>query len=149
MRLKAPVLITRSDVIALARYMAQELKLQPPVRQPAPPLVAVKTGEVRVSEPEPLPEMDLSAPPVIDAGTPNVEEPAPAAPAPVDTARAEAAFALMRHRCSKCHSLGRVYGRLDTLERSLTVVERMSLKTGSGITEDEVSLLRAFLRSQF
>lgn len=150
MRLKAPLLITKSDVITLARYMAQTLRLAPAVTAPAP--VAVTTKEP-MPTPPPMPEIDLRVPeitaPTVDAGTPSTDEPAPPVPTVADTTRAEEGFALMRHRCSKCHSLGRVYGRLDTLERSLNVVERMSLKTGSGITEDEVAQLQAFLRSQF
>ena len=53
------------------------------------------------------------------------------------------------HRCSKCHTLGRIYARLDTLERSLTTLERMRLKTGSGITDHDFRLLEDYLRTQF
>jgi hypothetical protein len=42
-----------------------------------------------------------------------------------------------------------VYGRLDTLDRSLSTLERMRLKTGSGITDDEMKLMEEYLRAQF
>jgi hypothetical protein len=42
-----------------------------------------------------------------------------------------------------------VYGRLDTLERSMQTLERMRLKTGSGITDHDMETLEAYLRTQF
>jgi mono/diheme cytochrome c family protein len=78
------------------------------------------------------------------APEPPVEEVSPAA-----VALEQEAFALLQQRCSKCHTLGRVYGRLDTLERSLQTLERMRLKTGSGITDHEMEVLETYLRSQF
>ena len=55
----------------------------------------------------------------------------------------------MERRCSKCHTLGRVYGKLDSFERSRAILERMRLKTGSGITEHDFKLLEDYLRAQF
>lgn len=128
MRSKAPLLITRSDVASITRYMTQTLKLVIPTR-PAP--VEVKPQLPVVPEPKPAPP-------------PPVEEFDPA-----EIELEHQAFDLMQRRCSKCHSLGRVYGRLDTLERSLSTLERMRLKTGSGITNYEMTLLQNYLRTQF
>lgn len=130
MRAKAPLLITRSDVFSLTRFMVHTLKLVPPVVKP----VVVPAPEVK-PELKPAPPLD----PV-----PVVEEPSPAA-----VALEQEGFALMQQRCSKCHTLGRVYGRLDTLERSLQTLERMRLKTGSGFTDHELELLETYLRTQF
>lgn len=142
MRQRAPVLITRGDVFTLSRYMVNGLKLVP-ASKPA----------VAVTKPDTFgPELRSAAP---DAGVPrDVPLPTPIDPLPEEPnadelALAEEGFALMQARCSRCHTLGRVYGKLDTLERSLNVIERMSLKTGSGITEDDLRVLEAYLRSQF
>ncbi|MBM4782809.1 MAG: hypothetical protein GQE15_34465 [Archangiaceae bacterium] len=140
MRQRAPVLITRGDVFTLSRYMVNGLKLVPAQK----PVVAV-------TKPDSL-GADLR---LADAGVPrDVPLPTPIDPLPEEPnadelALAEEGFALMQTRCSRCHTLGRVYGKLDTLERSLNVIERMSLKTGSGITEDDLRVLEAYLRSQF
>jgi hypothetical protein len=42
-----------------------------------------------------------------------------------------------------------VYGKLDGLERTLSTIERMQLKTGSGITEHDAEVLEKFVRAQF
>lgn len=123
MRAKAPLLITRGDVITITRYMTQTLRLLPPVRPPVP--------ETKPAE---------TAAPV----APVVEEITPAS-----LALEQEAFALLQKRCSKCHTMGRVYGRLDTLERSLQTLERMRFKTGSGITDHDMEVLEAYLRKQF
>lgn len=141
-RKRAPLLISRSDVEVLTRYLVHTLKLGV-----APKPVAVAPAKVEV-KPEPL-KPELKPPPVLEPLPP---EPVVAPPLPdvvVDPALEEQAQALIRQRCSKCHSLGRVYGRLDTFERSMATLERMRLKTGSGITDDELKLLEDFLRTQF
>ena len=109
MRTKAPLLITRGDVNALTAYMTHTLKLVPPpvaakpvakLTEPAPPVVT----EVPLSELKPAPA---------------VLEPVPPAPeelSPDAIALEKEGFELLQKRCSKCHTLGRVYGRLDTLE---------------------------------
>jgi hypothetical protein len=142
MRVKAPLLITRGDVARLTRYMAHTLKLVPAgtVVKPAP-VVEVKpvVEVVKPSELKSAPTLTEPPPP-----TPAVEDPSPAA-----VALEEEASTLLMQRCSKCHTLGRVYGRLDTLERSLQTLERMRLKTGSGITDHDMELLETYLRTQF
>ena len=57
-------------------------------------------------------------------------------------------FDRMQARCSKCHTLGRVYQKLDSLEVALTTLTRMRLKTGSGISRADARLLEAYLRAQ-
>jgi mono/diheme cytochrome c family protein len=133
MRQRAPVLITRGDVFTLSRYMVNGLKLVP-VQKPVVTMAKPEGPELRADAGVPLP-------------TPI--DPLPEEPNADELALAEEGFALMQTRCSRCHTLGRVYGKLDTLERSLNVIERMSLKTGSGITEDDLRVLEAYLRSQF
>lgn len=140
MRLKAPLLITRSDVAPLARFMVHTLQLgarTPAVSRPAP------------VEPQRAPE--ATAPQEELPVTPQEEPQVPEAPPPSDAQvqLEREASALIERRCSKCHTLGRVYGRLDTLERSLTTLERMRLKTGSGLTAADAALLERYLRSQF
>jgi hypothetical protein len=143
MRKKAPLLITRTDVVLLARYMAQTLKLVPlRAAEPAPEVAnANTTPEVRpfTSVVPAIPPPPLEEPPLAAS-----EEPSPAA-----IALEQQVASLMQHRCSKCHTLSRVYGRLDTLDRSLSTLERMRLKTGSGITDDEMKLMEEYLRAQF
>lgn len=139
MRQKAPLLITRGDVGVLTRYMTQTLKLtivqppSPPKLQPTPPITP---PPVVLKVPEVIPE-----PPIVPA---EQEEPSAA-----EVALEQQATGLISQRCSKCHTLGRVYGRLDTFERSMATLERMRLKTGSGITDDEMLVLEQYLRSQF
>lgn len=143
MRKRAPLLITRTDVVLLARYMAQTLKLVPRAAEPGTEPVA--TGS---TTPKVLPFTS-----VVPALTPPPLEELPLAesaePSPATIALEQQVATLMQRRCSKCHTLGRVYGRLDTLERSLSTLERMRLKTGSGISDDELKLMEEYLRAQF
>jgi len=142
MRQKAPLLITRGDVGVLTRYMTQTLKLTiappppPPKLQPTPPITPVTPPPNVLKVPEMIPE-----PPVVLAE--------PEEPSAAEVALEQQATGLISQRCSKCHTLGRVYGRLDTFERSMATLERMRLKTGSGITDDEMLVLEQYLRSQF
>ena len=142
MRLKAPLLITRGDVVTLTRYMTQTLKLVPAATKPVV-VAEVKPVVLEVKLPpapelKPVPQLEL--PPPLLA----VEEITPAA-----AALEQEAAGLLQQKCSKCHTLGRVYGRLDTLERSMQTLERMRLKTGSGITDHDMDVLEAYLRTQF
>lgn len=136
MRAKAPVLITRSDVRVLTAYIVGTLKLVPAKRPPAP------AGS---PEPPPAPVEE----PVKEVE--EVEEPPPSPPSvaaeeeQVDEEGAE----LMRERCAKCHTLQRVFGKLDSYERALFTLKRMRLKTGSGISRDDYERLKAFLEVQF
>lgn len=141
MRAKAPLLITRSDVPLLARYMARTLKLVPP-RAPSATAPRPDAGVALPSpvvELKPLPELEPLEPG--DGGTSDE-------PAPQVATEESAVFELMQRRCSKCHTLGRVFEKLDRLDRSLSVLERMRLKTGSGITERDAERIEAFMRSQ-
>jgi cytochrome c5 len=153
MRQKAPLLVTRSDASVLARYLARLLPAAPPPRAP----VASRP----VPGPSPLPAVPQLPPPVVEAAPlPEPELPAGLDPWPgvagagaeaLERARAaeQAGFALMERRCARCHTLGRVYGKLDTRSRSLAIIERMRFKTGSGITESDLRLLQDFVRAQF
>lgn len=138
MRKKAPLLISRSDVDLLTRYMTQTLKLVVAAPRP-PPVVKPPPLTFPPVELKPLPAEE----PVVEAPLPVDEVP------PADAALEQQATALISQRCSKCHSLGRVYGRLDTFERSMATLERMRFKTGSGITDAELKLLEGYLRTQF
>ena len=115
--------------------MATPRPATPPVKpEVKPPPLTFPTVELK---PEPVEE------PVAEASLPLDEVP------PADAALEQQATALISQRCSKCHSLGRVYGRLDTFERSMATLSRMRFKTGSGITDDELKLLEGYLRTQF
>ncbi|MBL8912335.1 MAG: photosystem P840 reaction-center cytochrome c-551 [Archangium sp.] len=161
MRLKAPLLISRSDVPRLARFMTGTLKLTPRAAkagkaEPGTPLTLDKPIEQPPHDKLPrdkLPpdKLPLDKLPVVEAP----DEPASPSLEPSEESSEEQlaleqeAARLIQRRCSKCHTLGRVYGKLDTLERSLTTLERMRLKTGSGITDRDLELLQRYLRSQF
>jgi mono/diheme cytochrome c family protein len=140
MRRKAPLLITRSDVGVLTRYMTQTLKLVPP-RAARPPAPAPVVTDVEPKRPPVVAQPDPDLAPLV----PEPEE----VTNPVDVALEEQGFALMQRRCSKCHTLSRVYGRLDSFDKSIAVLERMRLKTGSGITDKDLALLQDYLRAQF
>jgi len=131
MRAKAPVLITRSDMRVLTEYIVKTLKLVPPARKaPAMPEEHAPEPPKELEEPEePFPP-----PPMVMAEEQQVDE--------------EGAE-LMQRRCSKCHTLVRVFGKLDSYERSLFTLKRMRLKTGSGISRDDYERLEAFLKAQF
>jgi hypothetical protein len=138
MRLKAPLLISRSDVPALTQFMVSTLKLGVSARTAptaAPSVTPTPNPDAKWVLPTPMPF------PTID-----VEATVDAVPDPLLEEKAQA---LVVQRCSKCHTLGRVYGRLDTLERSMSTLERMRLKTGSGITDDDMRVLSDYLRAQF
>lgn len=146
MRVKAPLLIGRADVELLTRYISRELKLAVPSK-PKEPAVTTTPPTVTVTP-------TLTSPPNVPVPPP---EPSPGMeplPYPESARRTDPelearATELITRRCSRCHSLGRVYGRLDTFERSMTTLERMRLKTGSGITDADMELLERFLREQF
>lgn len=156
MRRKAPLLISRGDVAALAAFMTQTLKLQAPTPRAFPPKAAFRADPQHAPvarpgapapHPEPEPGPDLKSAP--EAIALSDAEPPPVEVSPEAAEQEQQALALMRQRCTKCHTLGRVYARLDTLERSLNTLERMRLKTGSGITDHEAKQLEDYLRAQF
>jgi cytochrome c5 len=155
MRLRAPLLITKSDAAVVLRYVTQTLKLVParkvtpapvPVSPPTPVVVVtpVPKGALPPTSsplplPPPLPQPELD---------PDFDLPDAGAVAEADRTLEQQGFALMERRCSRCHTLGRVYGKLDSLERALAVIERMRVKTGSGITAKDQALLEDFVRAQ-
>ncbi len=148
MRAKAQLLITRSDARALTRYIQTRLHLKPAPTPRAAPSASVTPG---ATETKPIAHViDLTPLP-----TPKTSEAGPADDAAREAreARAEAldqqGSELMAARCSKCHTLTRVFGKLDSLDRSLSTLARMRAKTGSAITHDDAQRLEQFLRSQF
>ena len=142
MRLKAPLLITRSDVRTLSRFMVNTLGLGVAARLKAEPAKPPPTKpEPEAFKPQLLP---LASPDVSVTVSDEAVEP------PMEQVELEVnATAVISRRCSKCHSLGRVYGRLDSLERSLSTLERMRFKTGSGISDAEFKTLQRYLHLQF
>jgi cytochrome c5 len=154
MRQKAPLLVTRSDAAVLARYLARVLGAAPPPPR-APPVVAVKPSPLMVPTPPPPVSVQPPPRPAPEPEAVTSLEPWPGVPdasaEELERARAaeQAGFALMERRCSRCHTLGRVYGKLDTRSRALAIIERMRFKTGSGITERELRQLQDFVRTQF
>ncbi len=142
MRRKSPLLIARADVPPLMKYIIGTLKLGLPPRKRAG--VATLKNEP-ISEEPPRPTAAVPVP-VEPAVGPAVSD---ALPSPEEVANAEEGFELMQKRCSKCHTLSRVYRKLDSFERSMAVVERMRMKTGSAITDHELAILETYLRNQF
>lgn len=139
MRAKAPVLITRTDARVLTEYIVKTLKLVPPGRRPAAP----------APSPTAPPPPEVEEPP---REVPDEPEEPPLPPPPVVAAEQEIdeeGAELMQRRCSKCHTLQRVYGKLDSYDRALFTLKRMRLKTGSGISRDDYERLKAFLEAQF
>ncbi len=161
MRIKAPLLITRTDARTITAYIVETLKLVPkgvapvvpvaraPRPRPAPvaavvsPTAPIAAAEVKPAEPiapEPLNVIELEPLPTAVA---EVEE---APMRPEDELAEQEGAALMQRRCSKCHTLNRVFNKLDTFERSMATVRRMRLKTGSGITSSDLETIEKFLR---
>jgi hypothetical protein len=148
MRAKAPVLITRSDVRVLTEYLVKTLKLVPHTPRPIPHEPA--PHEPAPHEPPPHEPAPHEPPPL---ATEPKEEPDELTPLPpmiaADVQVDEEGAELLLQRCSKCHTLQRVFGKLDSYERALFTLRRMRLKTGSGITRDDYERLEAFLKAQF
>ena len=153
MRRKAPLLITRGDVPLLTKYMTQTLKLLAPSRpRTAAPrsvqAVEPKVIEPKVAEPK-VAELKIAVEPVVPEPASVEVAPPDEPPTTAELALEEEGFTLMQHRCAKCHTLGRVYGKLDSFEKSRAILERMRFKTGSGITDHDFKLLENYLRAQF
>lgn len=154
MRRKAPLLITRAEARQLVEYLVKTLK-----RVPAPSprsRVAVGSSATRLREVPAEPERATENP-EDEAATSlpaEVDEAPPAGQAAEGTLAERDQFEalateLLERRCSKCHTLSRVYSKLDTLERSLVTLRRMRLKPGSGIGADDAATIERFLRTQF
>ncbi|HJZ83970.1 MAG TPA: hypothetical protein VKN99_02315 [Polyangia bacterium] len=170
MRARAPLLIGREDVPVIVRYLVRELKLTPPraptaarVERPAAPVAPVGAGPpVAAAEPEEAeeegePEAPGAGPPA--GAAPGRATGAAAGPIPVPPALAHATEeldteaeaqgpTLLKERCSKCHTLFRVFTKIDSLAAGDSVIERMRRKTGSGISPRDADMLRRFLRSR-
>ena len=149
MRAKAPLLITRGDARRITQYIVQTLKLvPPPVKGPSvtvarAPVVTPDPRPDPRPEPEPDPERDeLKVPQDLD--DPPMPEPMKLTAA--DEELEQEGAALMQRRCSKCHTLNRVFNKLDSYDRSMATVRRMRLKTGSGITRADMDLIERFLK---
>jgi len=142
MQSRAPLLISRRDGDVIVRYIVRELRLVPPRATP----VAKATPEPEPEEPaEEVPEPP-PAPAPVPAPAP---APAPAQAAPEEDTEAEAlAPEILQERCSKCHTLFRVFTKLDAVSTAQATIERMRRKTGSGISAREADLLKRFVRSR-
>jgi hypothetical protein len=55
---------------------------------------------------------------------------------------------LLEERCSKCHTLFRVFTKMDSVVVGEATIERMRRKTGSGISPRDAAILKRFLRSR-
>jgi len=139
MQARAPLLIGRGEVEVLVRYLVNDLKLVPPE---APRRAA--TGTVA---PVPLaPPVELEAPPSEDLVSP--APPAEPEPPPEDAEAEALGPALLADRCSKCHTLNRVFTKIDSLAAGEAIIHRMRKKTGSGISPDDAQVLLRFLASR-
>ncbi len=142
MRSKARVLVTRADARVLTQFILSSLRLH--LSAPA----SVKTARAPVPEHSAASLLEpgqTPAAPLVTSPKPTEEAPSEE---PLETVDAQGAQ-LVAERCSKCHTLNRVFGKLDSLERSLSTVARMRIKTGSGITHEDAQRIERFLRAQF
>jgi outer membrane biosynthesis protein TonB len=141
MQSRAPLLISRRDADGIVRYIVRELRLVPPRATP-----------VAKATPEPEPEEPAEETPEPAPAPPPVATPAPTPPpAPVAEEDIEAetlAPQILEQRCSKCHTLFRVFTKLDAVSTAQATIERMRRKTGSGISAREADLLKRFVRSR-
>ncbi len=159
MRVKAPLLITRTDARLITRYIVETLKLVPagvapvvpkavaarPRPAPAPAPVVADNKSMEPAAPEPVAVIELQPEVAPNFAIVSVE-PEEMPLNPEDELAEQEGAALMQRRCSKCHTLNRVFNKLDTFERSMATVRRMRLKTGSGITASDLALIERFLR---
>lgn len=167
MRRKAPLLISRRDVGLLTRYLIQVRKRVPVSERkgqgsgqaaggldearPGGSLDArqeSRDGPSDTSSASSAAETEVAAAAEAEAAVAAVaEEPELPAGAPEAVAEAEGPRVL-ETKCSKCHTLYRVYLKIDSLERGVNTVERMRRKTGSGITPRDADMLIQYLRAQ-
>ena len=147
MQARAPLLISRRDADVVVRYIVRELKLVPPRATPRPP------AETEPAAPEPEEPIEETPPPVATPApvVPPPQQPAAATlpPQPEEDTEAETlAPRILEQRCSKCHTLFRVFTKLDSAATAEATIERMRRKTGSGISAHEADLLKRFARSR-
>jgi cytochrome c5 len=153
MRKRAPLLISRRDVAILTRYIVYDLKRgiveRPrPSRAPRP-----REDHVVKEEPPPLPPVfELDSPP--EEPPPNQDalalEEAPELPAfdPAELELDKRGAEILEARCSKCHTLQRIFLKVDSIERGTAIVERMRRKTGANILRSDADLLERWLRAR-
>ena len=144
MRAKAPLLISRREVDLITRYLVYGLKRVPP-EEPKPPRPTVAPGPLPTATvappPPPLPE-ELE--PIAET-LPEVRLPPDP---PVDVEAEQRGPEVLESKCSKCHTLTRVYAKVGSLETGVATIERMRRKTGSGITAADAEILVRFLRTR-
>ena len=149
MQARAPLLISRRDADVIVRYIVRELKLVPPRTSPPLPATALKAPPVEiVTEPEEAIEELPEPPPAPPPPGPPVATHAPTPPPEEDTEAETLGPQLLAERCSKCHTLFRVFTKLDSAAVGEATIERMRRKTGSGISARDALILKRFLRSR-
>jgi len=142
MQSRAPLLIGRRDADVIVRYIVRELRLVPPR---ATPVATAKPAEPEEPE-EPIEE--TPEPPPAPAPTPAPVPVATPAPPEEDVEAETLGPQILEQRCSKCHTLFRVFTKLDANTTGQATIERMRRKTGSGISAREADLLKRFMRSR-
>ena len=144
MQSRAPLLIGRRDADVIVRYIVRDLRLVPPRATPLAKAQAEPEPEEAVEEaPEPPP-----APPPVAATPTPAPAPLPSQAIEEDTEAETLAPQILEQRCSKCHTLFRVFTKLDAAATAQATIERMRRKTGSGISAREADLLKRFVRSR-
>lgn len=161
MRTRSPLLISRRDVDFIVRYLVNDLRLVPsrvarpnvavgggPPTTPSPPPLAATTLPPAPLEPGPAPPPP--APQGADLEPTSDPEPVSSAPVPEpeDAEAEEQGPVLLTQKCSKCHTIYRVFTKIDSRALGEVVVERMRRKTGSGISPDDARMLLRFIASR-
>jgi hypothetical protein len=168
MRERAPLLISRGDVEVIVGYLVHERRLVPPRRPPAPrpepgdrgapPPAVAEEMPPETPPPEEAPAGASAGPPgsgpansrAVLGGAQSSRPPPPtSAFNEVDDPEAEALGPLViARRCSKCHTLYRVFTRIDSVTIGDLIIERMRRKTGSAISPSDAEMLKRFVRAR-
>src|SRR6185436_18154628 len=118
-----------SEVDVITRYLVNDLKLvppgfprRPPPRAPPPALAAPVTLP---TTPPPDEEDDL------DLGALAAVQPVEPVLSPEDQEAEALGPELLADRCSRCHTLNRVFDKIDSLAAGEAIIARMRKKTGS------------------
>jgi cytochrome c5 len=164
MRSSAPLLISRSDAEVILRYLVRDLKLIPkeemlakaaprsigptgrvpaPVARPEPTEAASVRETEKAAVPVRVAESDWAAAPAVDSPSSLGDEKI-AGPTAEELALEQEGTRLIEERCSKCHTLYRVFTKLGSADAVESIIERMRKKTGSGISPDDVDTMRRF-----
>ena len=158
MRSHAPLLISARDQEVIVRYLVSELKLVPKEsshavshsrREPESPPSETKTENVPLlaaavadRPAAPSSTSDASA----NAQSPSSTEPTDPPPTPEDFEADAAGPRLLAEKCSKCHTVNRVYTKIQSVAFGNSVIDRMRRKAGSGISPADADLLKRFIR---